>query len=58
MYSELLQLVGVSVVFAVALLLWLWIVYLPRRTLESWEGQRISPRSKPQKPNSSDDRNS
>jgi hypothetical protein len=29
------------VFFAVALVLWLWIVYLPGRTLERWEDQRV-----------------
>lgn len=56
MYSELLQLVAVLVVFAVALFLWLRVVYLPRRTLERWEGQRISPRGKPREPSGPNDR--
>ncbi len=50
MYSELLQFAGVLVVFAVAFLLWLRIVYLPRRTLERWEGERVVTSKKPPGP--------
>ena len=41
MYSELLQFGAMLVFFAVALCLWLKIVYLPGRTLERWEDQRV-----------------
>ncbi len=57
MSSELLQFAGLLVVFAVALFLWFRIVYLPRRTLENWEGQRVESRDKRKTPGS-DDRSS
>ena len=41
MYSELWQFGAMVVFFAVALSLWLKIVYLPGRTLERWEDQRV-----------------
>jgi hypothetical protein len=41
MYSELWQFGAMFVFFAVALSLWLKIVYLPGRTLERWEDQRV-----------------
>lgn len=40
MSSELWQLFGVFVAFCIALTLWLYIVYLPGRTLERWKDQR------------------
>ena len=36
-----LQFAGMLVFFVVALVLWLWIVYLPGRTLERWQDQRV-----------------
>lgn len=50
MYSELWQLGGMLAFFAVALVLWLRIVYLPGRTLERWEDQRVKAREKPRRP--------
>ena len=41
MGSELWQFAAMFLLFAVALILWLWIVYLPGRTLERWEDQRV-----------------
>ena len=41
MSAEVWQFVGVLAFFSVALFLWLRIVYLPGRTLERWEDQRI-----------------
>ncbi len=41
MYSELWQFGAMIAVFVVALVLWLRIVYLPGRTLERWEDQRV-----------------
>lgn len=40
MGAELLQFVGLIAVFAVVAVLWLFIVFIPARTLERWEGQR------------------
>jgi hypothetical protein len=40
LFSEMLQFAGMLVFFVVALVLWLWIVYLPGRTLERWQDQR------------------
>lgn len=40
MYAELWQFVAMLVLFVVALVLWLRIVYLPGRTMERWEDQR------------------
>jgi hypothetical protein len=39
--AEVWQFVGMLAFFSVALFLWLRIVYLPGRTLERWEDQRI-----------------
>ncbi len=41
LYSELWQFGGMLFFFVVALILWLRIVYLPGRTLERWEDQRV-----------------
>jgi len=38
------------VFFAVALVLWLRIVYLPGRTLERWEDQRVKVRKESRRP--------
>lgn len=38
------QFAGMLVFFAIALFLWLRIVYLPGRTLERWEDQRVKAR--------------
>lgn len=40
MAAEYLQFAGFVGVFAVVAVLWLYIVYLPGRTLERWEDQR------------------
>lgn len=45
MYSEMLQFGGMLVFFVVALVLWLRIIYLPGRTLERWEDQRVEKRN-------------
>lgn len=50
MYSEVLQLGGMFVFFIVALILWLHIVYLPGRTLERWQDQRVQVSKEPQPP--------
>ena len=50
MFSELLQLGGMFVFFIVALILWLRIVYLPGRTLERWEDQRVRASKEPRLP--------
>ncbi len=42
MYSELWKFGAMLVFFAVAIFLWLKIVYLPGRTLERWEDQRVN----------------
>ncbi len=47
MYSELWQLAFVLGFFAVAFVLWMWIVYLPGRSLERWEDQRVRARKEP-----------
>jgi hypothetical protein len=39
--SEVWQFAGMVGFFVVALVLWLRIVYLPGRTLERWEDQRV-----------------
>ncbi len=41
MYSEMWQFGAMVVLFLVVLVLWLRIVYLPGRTLERWEDQRV-----------------
>ena len=41
MSAEIWQFVGMLAFFSIALFLWLRIVYLPGRTLERWEDQRI-----------------
>lgn len=43
MGSELWQFAAMALFFAVALLLWLGIVYLPGRTLERWEDRGVKP---------------
>ncbi len=50
LFSELLQLGGMFVFFTVALILWLRIVYLPGRTLERWEDQRVRASKEPRLP--------
>ena len=40
LYSELWQFGAMLVLFVVALVLWLRIVYLPGRTIERWEDRR------------------
>ena len=47
MYSELWQFVALLGLFAVAFVLWMWIVYLPGRSLERWEDQRVGARKEP-----------
>ena len=47
MYSEMWQFVAFLGFFAVAFVLWMWIVYLPGRSLERWEDQRVAGREKP-----------
>jgi hypothetical protein len=42
--SEVWQFAGMLGFFVVALFLWLQIVYLPGRTLERWEDQRVEVR--------------
>ena len=44
MSSEVWQFGGMLGFFVVALFLWLRIVYLPGRTLERWEDQRVEVR--------------
>lgn len=39
MGTELLQFAGIMVAFAVAALLWIHIIYIPRRTMERWEDE-------------------
>ena len=50
MYSELWQLVFMLGFFAVAFVLWMWIVYLPGRSLERWEDRRVKVRKEPPAP--------
>ena len=50
MYSELWQFVALLGLFAVAFVLWMWIVYLPGRSLEHWEDRRVGARKKPSAP--------
>ena len=50
MYSELWQFVALLGLFAVAFVLWMWIVYLPGRSLERWEDQRVRAREEPPAP--------
>jgi hypothetical protein len=38
--TELWQFAGAVGAFAVVLVLWLRVIYLPGRTLERWEGER------------------
>ncbi len=40
MGTELWQLFAVFVAFCIAVALWLYVVYLPGRTLERWQDQR------------------
>ena len=47
MSSEVWQFAGMVGFFVVALVLWLRIVYLPGRTLERWEDQRVEAGKKP-----------
>ena len=47
MYSELWQFAGLLGLFAVAFVLWMWIVYLPGRSLERWEDRRVGARKEP-----------
>ena len=46
MQSELWQLVAMIGFFAVAFVLWTWIVYLPGRSLERWEDRRVRTQEK------------
>jgi len=48
--SELWQFGAMLVLFVVALILWLRIVYLPGRTLERWEDRREKPATTPRPP--------
>ena len=50
LYSELWQFVAFLGLFAVAFVLWMWIVYLPGRSLERWEDRRVPVRKKPAAP--------
>ena len=50
MYSELWQFVALLGLFAVAFVLWMWIVYLPGHSLERWEDQRVGAREEPPAP--------
>ena len=50
MLSELWQFGAMLVLFVVALVLWLRIVYLPGRTLERWEDRREEPAPTPPPP--------
>lgn len=54
LYSELWQFVAVLGFFAVAFVLWMWIVYLPGRSLERWEDQRVRTREEPSSPGKSE----
>ena len=47
LYSELWQFAGLLGLFAVAFVLWMWIVYLPGRSLERWEDRRVGARKEP-----------
>ena len=47
MSAEVWQFVGMIGLFVIALVLWLRILYLPGRTLERWEDQRVKAREKP-----------
>ena len=40
MAAELLQFAVVIAAFVIAALLWIYIVYIPGRTVENWEDQR------------------
>ena len=53
MYSELWQFAAFLGLFAVAFVLWMWIVYLPGRSLERWEDRRISTHDEPPSPGKS-----
>lgn len=46
MSAEVWQFAGMLAFFAIALFLWLRIVYLPGRTLERWEDRRVEMREK------------
>lgn len=48
--SELWQFGAMLVLFLVALILWLRIVYLPGRTLERWEDRREETAARPRSP--------
>ncbi len=50
MLSELWQFGAMLVLFLVAMILWLRIVYLPGRTLERWEDRREETAPKPRSP--------
>ncbi len=45
MAAELLQFAAAMAAFVVAALLWLYIIYIPGRTVENWEDQRPARRS-------------
>ncbi len=50
MLSELWQFGAMLVLFVVAFVLWLLIVYLPGRTMERWEDRRGKSGEKPRPP--------
>lgn len=56
MGAELLQFAVFMGVFAVAAVLWLYVVYLPGRTLERWEDQRARVSRAPRAPQDPRDR--
>ena len=53
MSSEVWQFAGMLVFFMIALVLWLRIVYLPGRTLERWEDQRVRVEKESRRPEDS-----
>ncbi len=56
MSAEIWQFAGMLTFFVIALFLWLRIVYLPGRTLERWEDQRIEARKEHHHPEDSPSR--
>ena len=56
MFAEIWQFAGMLAFFAIALFLWLRIVYLPGRTLERWEDRRIEVRKEHRRPEDSPSR--
>ena len=51
--AEIWQFAGMLAFFAIALFLWLRIVYLPGRTLERWEDRRVKVREERRRPEDS-----